>query len=55
MGVGQRVEEGQEVGEVQDAFGAILQGVVAPMPGILLFIVSSLAMNAGDPLLAIAD
>jgi hypothetical protein len=55
VGVGERVEEGQTVGDVQDAFGAVLQGVQAPLSGVVLFIVTSLAMNAGDPLLAIAD
>ena len=53
--VGERVEAGQPVGEVQDAFGAVLQAVSAPISGVVLFIVSSLAMNAGDPLLAVAD
>jgi predicted deacylase len=53
--VGERVRAGQPVGEVQDAFGAVLQGVTAPLSGVVLFIVSSLAMNAADPLLAIAD
>jgi hypothetical protein len=55
VGVGERVEEGHVVGEVQNAFGATIQLVHAPMSGVVLFIVSSLAMNAGDPLLAIAD
>jgi predicted deacylase len=52
---GDRVEAGQRLGEVQDAFGRTLQWVEAPMSGIVLFMVTSLAMNAGDPLLAIAD
>jgi predicted deacylase len=52
---GDHVEAGQIVGEVQDPFGGSLQIVVAPISGVVLFIVSSLAMNAGDPLLAIAD
>ena len=55
VGVGESVEAGQRVGEVQDPFGRTLQVVEAPIAGIVLFIVSSLAMNAGDPLLAIAD
>jgi uncharacterized protein len=50
---GDAVRAGQPVGEVQDAFGAILQAVTAPTDGTVLFVVSSLAMNAGDPLLAI--
>jgi hypothetical protein len=42
------------VGEVQDAFGAVLERPVAPMDGVVIFLVTSLAMNAGDPLLALA-
>ena len=43
------------LGEVQDPFGRTLQFVEAPIGGTVLFIVTTLAMNAGDPLLAIAD
>ena len=50
---GDAVRAGQPVGEVQDPFGAVLQAVTAPADGTVLFVVSSLAMNAGDPLLAI--
>ena len=50
---GDAVRAGQPLGEVQDPFGAVLQAVTAPADGTVLFIVSSLAMNAGDPLLAI--
>ena len=52
--VGERVESGQRVGEVQDAFGTVLRTIDAPVDGVVLFLVTSLAMNAGDPLLAIA-
>jgi uncharacterized protein len=52
---GELVEAGQRVGEVQDPFGRTLQVVEAPIEGTVLFIVSSLAMNAGDPMLAIAN
>ena len=55
VGVGESVAAGQRLGEVQDPFGRTLQSVDAPISGIILFIVSSLAMNDGDPLLAIAD
>jgi len=55
VGVGEQVAAGQRLGEVQDPFGRTLQAVEAPIGGIILFIVTSLAMNAGDPLLAIAD
>ena len=54
VGVGDRIEAGMEVGEVQDAFGNVLERPSAPMAGVVIFLVSSLAMNAGDPLLALA-
>jgi hypothetical protein len=38
---------------VRDAFGSVLQAVPAPIDGVVLFLVTSLAMNSGDPLLAI--
>jgi predicted deacylase len=52
--VGQRVTAGTIVGEVQDAFGAVLEAPPAPIDGVVIFLVTSLAMNAGDPLLALA-
>src|SRR4051794_5651640 len=54
VSVGERVAAGAVVGEVQDAFGAVLERPSAPMDGVVIFLVSSLAMNAGDPLLALA-
>ena len=52
--VGARIAAGTVVGEVRDAFGTVLERPVATMGGVVIFLVSSLAMNAGDPLLAIA-
>ena len=52
--VGDRISAGAIVGEVQDAFGGVLERPSAPMDGVVIFLVSSLAMNAGDPLLALA-
>jgi predicted deacylase len=52
--VGDRVTAGTVVGEVQDAFGTVLERPAAPIDGVVIFLVSSLAMNAGDPLLALA-
>ena len=49
---GTAVRSGERVGVVQDAFGETLQEVTSPLDGTVLFVVSSLAMNAGDPLLA---
>ncbi len=54
VAVGDRVTAGTAVGEVQDAFGGVLERPTAPIDGVVIFLVSSLAMNAGDPLLAIA-
>jgi len=51
--VGQMVREGQAIGSVTDFQGAILQSVTAPVEGRVLFLVTSLAINKGDPLLAI--
>ena len=52
--VGSRVAAGTVVGEVRDAFGSVLERPRAPMDGVVIFLVTSLAMNAGDPLLALA-
>jgi predicted deacylase len=52
--VGAFVRAGDAVGEVQDAFGLSLEQPTAPIDGIVIFLVTSLAMNAGDPLLAVA-
>jgi hypothetical protein len=52
--VGERVRAGTVVGEVRDAFGAVLEAPAAPIDGVVIFLVTSLAMNAGDPLLALA-
>ena len=51
--VGDAVHAGDRVGEVQDAFGTALEVVTASVDGVVLFLVTSLAMNAGDPLLAL--
>ena len=52
--VGDRVVAGQDMGRVADVFGATVQQLNAPLDGVVLFLVTSLAMNRGDPLLAIA-
>jgi predicted deacylase len=53
MEVGDRVQRGQLIGRVTDYFGKELQRVEAAVDGEVAFLVTSLAMNAGDPLLAI--
>jgi uncharacterized protein len=50
---GQQVEQGQPLGQLRDYFGEPLAQVVAPAEGVVLFRVTSLAVDAGDPLLAI--
>jgi predicted deacylase len=51
--VGATVAGGQEVGCVKDWEGRILQRAIPKVSGQVLFIVSSLAINRGDPLLAV--
>ncbi len=48
-----KVRKGQALGHVADFQGNVLQPIAAPIDGTVLFLVSSLAMNKGDPLLAI--
>lgn len=52
--VGDVVEAGQDLGRVANLWGETLQSLTAPVGGLVLFQVTSLAMNTGDPLLAIA-
>jgi predicted deacylase len=51
--VGQSVKAGQTVGLVKDFEGKVLQSAISPADGRVLFLVSSLAINNGDPLLAV--
>jgi len=53
VAVGQAVTEGERVGIVTDYQGNVLQTAVSPVAGEVLFLVSSLAINKGDPLLAV--
>ena len=51
--VGEKISEGQKVGSVCDYFGRELQSAVSPTDGTVIFLVTSLAINKGDPLLGI--
>jgi predicted deacylase len=51
--VGEMVRQGQPLGAVLDYFGNTLQPVEAVADGEVMFLVTSLAITAGDPLLAI--
>lgn len=53
VAVGAAVQKGQNLGTVQDVEGHVLQTALSPGDGRVLFIVSSLAMNRTDPLLAV--
>jgi predicted deacylase len=52
--VGQGVEAGRYLGEITDYFGRERQRLEAPQGGEVVFLVTSLAMNRGDPILALA-
>lgn len=54
VGIGDQVQEGQLVGSIKDIFGETLREYHAPVAGEVLFLVTSLAMNQGDPLMSIA-
>jgi len=53
--VGEAVCKGQDLGAVTDFQGNVLQSLVAPEDGLILFLVSSLAINQDDPLLAVGN
>jgi len=51
--VGQSVEQGEHIGTLSDLADNDPMTLTAPKAGIVLFLVSSLAMNEGDPLVGI--
>jgi len=53
--VGESVRKGQDLGSIKDAEGRVLQTAASPADGRVLFIVSSLAINRTDPLLAVGN
>ncbi len=53
VGVDDEVRSGQELGVIRDWEGRELQRAVAAADGRVLFVVSSLAINRTDPLLAV--
>lgn len=53
VSVGEAVAEGQTLGRIADYLGDTLAEVKAPAAGPVLFLVTTLAMNHGDPLLAV--
>ncbi len=53
IAVNDAVRKGQNLGEVKDHQGKVLQTALSPADGRVLFLVTSLAINNGDPLLAV--
>ena len=53
VSVGDLVKQGQDLGCVKDYEGNVLQSAQCPADGRVLFLVSSLAINTGDPLLSV--
>jgi predicted deacylase len=50
---GETVVAGQVLGTIQDWEGRVLQTAASPEAGVVLFIVTSLAIHVGDPLFAV--
>jgi predicted deacylase len=53
VAVNDRVKAGQNLGVIKDYEGNVLQTALSPADGVVLFLVTSLAINQGDPLLAV--
>ena len=53
VNIGDTVTEGQQVGHIEDFLGNVVEVATSPVSGTVLFLVSTLAMNNGDPLLGI--
>jgi len=51
--VGEMVQKGQFLGKITDFEGRVLQQVDAPESGVVLFLVTCMAINKGNPLLSI--
>ncbi|MDP3488490.1 MAG: M14 family metallopeptidase [Bacillota bacterium] len=50
---GDQVQMGQKIGEIRDYFGTTLGEYSATLSGTVLYVISSLAINVGDPIVAI--
>ena len=52
---GQSVYAGQELGEIVDLFGKTTEKISSPSDGIMLYVISSLAVTQGEALLAVGE
>lgn len=50
--LGDVINKGQKIGEIKDVFGKKLEDIYAECNGIVIFLVVSLAISKGDPLLS---
>lgn len=50
---GQNVNKGEQVGEIRDYFGNVIEKYSAPVTGVVLYTASSLAINLNDPIIAV--
>lgn len=53
VAVGQQVAQGELVGVIKDYFGTLLAEYRSPATGVVIFVVTSLAINPDDPLMAV--
>jgi predicted deacylase len=53
--IGEQVNEGDYLGKITDEFGETVKEYVSTSSGVVLFLVTSLAINPNDPLLAIGN
>lgn len=51
--INDEVKKGQKIGEIRDYFCNVLGEYYAPCDGVMLYVISSLPINEGDPLVAI--
>jgi predicted deacylase len=50
IGIGDEIKKGQEIAEVCDVFGSIVEKIVSPADGIARLIWTHKAVNTGDPI-----
>lgn len=51
--INDEVKKGQKLGEIRDYFCNVLGEYYAPCDGVMLYVISSLPINEGDPIIAI--
>ena len=55
LDIGDYVQEGQRIGEMRDHYGDKISDMLSPASGLVIYVVTSLATNLGDPLIGIAE